>query len=165
MQGTTPMRKVLWAAGATGAAIILALAGAAGQPALAAGLAGYCQGQPSHARPQKVPPELETAIAKLLDMDVDYLRPQTFVRCVGPQLMVCVIGANLACGKADIRRQLPSADAFCRVNPDAAIVPFVATGHDTVYEWRCHGRRAVAGKQFQTVDPQGYIAANWRRAP
>ncbi len=155
------MRRGLHAAGVTAAAMILALAG---QPALAAGAAGYCPGQPSHARPRKIPPQLETAIAKFLEMDVEALRPQTYVRCVGPQLMVCVIGANLACGKADIRRKLPGADAFCRANPDAAIVPFAATGHATIYEWRCVGSDAVAGKKFQTVDPQGYITANWRKA-
>ena len=51
---------------------------------------------------------------------------------------------------------------LCRENPDAEIVPFAATGHDTIYEWRCIGHQAVAGKRFQTVDPQGFIAENWR---
>jgi hypothetical protein len=39
-----------------------------------------------------------------------------------------------------------------------------ATGHDTIYEWSCNGRRAVAGKTVMTVDPQGYIAENWKEA-
>ncbi|MGB6535489.1 MAG: hypothetical protein WBF58_05950 [Xanthobacteraceae bacterium] len=37
-----------------------------------------------------------------------------------------------------------------------------ATGHDTVYAWSCKGRRAVAGKAAVRVDPQGYIAENWK---
>ena len=38
----------------------------------------------------------------------------------------------------------------------------VATGHDTIYEWHCVKGRAVAGKVVTAVDPQGYIAGNWR---
>ena len=113
-------------------------------------------------RPHKVPPELEASIGKFLEMDADYFRPQTFVRCVGPRLMVCIIGANLACGKANTRRKLSGATAFCRENPNSNIVPFAATGHDTIYEWRCVGDHAVAGRKFQTVDRQGFIAENWR---
>jgi hypothetical protein len=37
-----------------------------------------------------------------------------------------------------------------------------ATGHDTIYDWSCKGRRAVAGKAMLTVDPQGYISENWK---
>jgi hypothetical protein len=37
-----------------------------------------------------------------------------------------------------------------------------ATGHATIYEWSCKGARAVPGKALVTVDPQGYIADNWK---
>jgi hypothetical protein len=37
-----------------------------------------------------------------------------------------------------------------------------ATGHDTIYAWSCKGHRAIADKAAMTVDPQGYIADNWR---
>jgi len=37
-----------------------------------------------------------------------------------------------------------------------------ATGHATIYEWSCDGRSAVPGKALVTVDPQGYIAENWK---
>ena len=40
-----------------------------------------------------------------------------------------------------------------------------ATGHATIYEWSCKRRRAVAGKVVVTVDPQGYIAENWKEVP
>ena len=46
-----------------------------------------------------------------------------------------------------------------RWHPD---IPMVATGHETVYEWSCKGKRAVAGKQVMQVDPRGYIADNWK---
>jgi hypothetical protein len=37
-----------------------------------------------------------------------------------------------------------------------------ATGHGTIYQWSCQGRRAVASKAAVHVDPQGYIAENWK---
>jgi hypothetical protein len=76
--------------------------------------------------------------------------------------MGCYIGANLDCFKAETRRVLPGATAWCRQNPGSQIIPMSATGHDTIYEWSCHGRRAVVGKAMVTVDPQGYIAENWK---
>ena len=37
-----------------------------------------------------------------------------------------------------------------------------ATGHDTIYAWRCVGKRAVAGKALVAVDAHGYDAGNWK---
>jgi hypothetical protein len=85
-----------------------------------------------------------------------------FVRCVGPKLLACVIGANLHCGKADARSALPGATAYCRQNPSADFIPMYATGHATIYAWRCAGGRAVPGKIVATVDAKGYIARNWK---
>ena len=36
------------------------------------------------------------------------------------------------------------------------------TGHDTIYDWRCVNGEAVAGKALVTVDPQGFVAENWK---
>lgn len=129
------------------------------EPAQAAG--PYCPSA-SHARPAKVPPDLVSAVAKTFQIDNGAARGAAYVRCVGPQLMGCYVGANLDCDKADMRRALPGATAWCRSNPEAANVPMAATGHDTIYDWSCKGRRAVAGKAITTVDPQGYIADNWK---
>jgi hypothetical protein len=60
------------------------------------------------------------------------------------------------------RRSLPDASAFCRDNPNADMIPMFATGHDTIYAWRCVGRRAVAEKAVVAVDPDGYDAGNWK---
>ena len=84
------------------------------------------------------------------------------MRCAGAKLLACVVGANLNCGKANKRRSLPGASEFCRANPDAQIIPMAATGHDTIYTWRCVGRRAVAVKAVVAVDPDGYDAGNWK---
>jgi hypothetical protein len=136
-----------------GAAVLLA------QPAAAAGL--YCP-NPDHETPGKVPPGLIGAVATTFEIDNDSVRNAAFVRCVGPKLMGCYIGANLDCDKAETNRSLPGATAWCHDNPGSKIIPMSVTGHDTIYEWSCKRHRAIAGKAVVTVDLLGYIADNWR---
>jgi hypothetical protein len=121
----------------------------------------YCP-NPAHTSPAKVPPDLVPAVAKTFAIDSTTVSNGAFVRCVGNKLMACAVGANLVCDKADQRRDLPGATAWCRDNPRSDSIPMVATGHATIYEWSCKRRRAVAGKIVVTVDPQGYIAENWK---
>jgi hypothetical protein len=129
------------------------------RPAYAA--PAYCP-NPGHARAAKVPPGLVAAVAAAFNIDKSAVPNTAFVRCVGVTLMGCYVGANLNCDKANTRRVLPGSTAWCRSNPDATNIPMVATGHDTVYEWSCKGKRAVAGKQVMQIDPRGYIADNWK---
>ena len=84
------------------------------------------------------------------------------LRCAGSTLMACTVGANLNCGKADTGRALPGAIAYCRDNPESDFIPMFATGHATIYDWRCAGGKAVAGKTLLSVDPQGFVAENWK---
>jgi hypothetical protein len=128
---------------------------------LAAAAESYCP-NPEHATPEKVPPGLIGAVVTTFKIDNDTVRNAAFVRCVGSRLIGCYIGANLDCDKAETSRSLPGATAWCRDNPGSKNIPMSATGHDTIYEWSCKGHRAVAGKAMVTVDPQGYIADNWR---
>ncbi len=141
----------------------IAVASVAGLPPARAA-EPYCP-NPSHAGPAKVPAELVAAVSKALQIDDAATRSGTYVRCAGAKLLGCYVGANLDCFKADQRRSLPGATAWCRQNPDAQTIPMAVTGHDTIYEWSCKGRRAVAGKPVFTVDPQGYIAENWKAIP
>jgi hypothetical protein len=140
------------------AAIIAGAGIAFPQPAAAA---PYCA-NPTHAAPAKVPPDLVSAVAKTFGIDSTVVANGAFVRCVGARLMACAVGANLVCDKADQRRELPGATEWCRDNPRADNIPMFATGHATIYQWSCKRRRAVAGKVVVTVDPQGYIAQNWK---
>lgn len=128
------------------------------QPPAAA--TSYCPNR-AHARPAKVGADLVAAVAKTFQIDEGAAR-DAFVRCVGATLMACSVGANLDCGKADARRALPGATAWCRQNPGSTMIPMYATGHATIYAWSCHGNRAIAGKTVLAVDRQGYIAANWK---
>jgi hypothetical protein len=131
------------------------------QPAAAA---PYCP-NPAHTSPAKVPADLTAAVAKTFQIDNGAAGGAAYVRCAGPKLLGCYIGANLDCFKAETRRKLPGATAWCRDNPGSSVVPMAATGHDTIYAWSCNGRRAVAGRAMVTVDPQGYIAENWKEMP
>jgi hypothetical protein len=152
------MRVIATGAGLLFAALIVAAVSPV-KPGFAAG--AYCP-NPGHATPGKVPADLMSAVATTFQIDSDAVRKAAFVRCAGPKLMGCYIGANLDCDKAETSRSLPGATAWCRGNPGSKIIPMSATGHDTIYEWSCKGRHAVAGKAMATVDPQGYIADNWR---
>jgi hypothetical protein len=159
--GEDPMRDRV----ATMSLVIAVLAAASlSVPQSAAAAAAYCP-NPAHARPAKVPRDMIATVAKMFQVDSAALGDAAFVRCVGAKLVACYVGANLNCGKADTRRTLPGATAWCAANPGSKIVPMSATGHDTIYEWSCNGNRAIAGKSAVTVDPQGYIADNWKDVP
>lgn len=146
-------------------AIVAALAFGALQlpcPASAASGAAICASGAGPRAPVPVPKALEADIARTFGIPVEMVRDGGFVRCAGRRLLACVIGANLNCGKANKSRSLPGATEFCRANPDADNIPMAATGHDTIYDWRCVGRRAIATKAIVAVDGQGYDAGNWK---
>jgi len=117
------------------AAVVHEQPAAAGRP--------YCP-DPAHASPGKVPTDLLAAVAKAFEIDEASVRDAAFVRCVGKKLLACWVGANLVCDKADRRRSLPGATAWCREHPGSKGIPMSATGHATIYDWSCNGRGAVA---------------------
>ena len=146
-------------------AIVAALAFGAppfASPASAASGAAFCSSAAAPRASIPIPRQLEARVAEAFGLPVDLVRDTGFVRCAGSRLLACVIGANLNCGKANPSRSLPGASEFCRENPDADNIPMAATGHDTIYDWRCVGRRAVATKTVVAVDAQGYDAENWK---
>ena len=134
-------------------------------PASAASRPAYCARSAPPRAPVPVPSDLEAAVARTFGVPVDAVRHGGFVRCAGGRLLACLVGANLNCGKANARRSLPGASEYCRANPNADFIPMAATGHDTIYAWRCAGGRAVAGKAVGAVDPDGYDAGNWKEVP
>jgi len=42
-------------------------------------------------------------------------------------------------------------------------MPMSATVHATVYDGKCFGRMARAGRMIIDVDPRGFIAADWKQ--
>ena len=75
---------------------------------------------------------------------------------------LCNYGANLVCDKADVNRDSLGAEEFCRENPDSIGVPMSATGHATIYEWKCVGQQPRIIRQVNQVDARGFIAENWK---
>ena len=150
--------RMQWSFALIGAALALARLSA---PAYADD-AAYCSAGGRHNAAAPAPASLESAIAGAFQVSPDVVHGGAYVRCRQGKLIACIVGANLVCGKADARRRLAGASAFCAQNPDAESVPMVATGHATIYDWSCKGTTAGAGKVLMTVDPQGYIADNWK---
>jgi uncharacterized protein YecT (DUF1311 family) len=92
----------------------------------------------------------------------DMLATQAKFRCMGGRIYTCFIGANLPCSKMNTDEKNPGAEAFCKDNPAADSVPMVATGHDTLYSYRCKdGHAEVAGKLYQT-DQRGFAESLWK---
>lgn len=85
-----------------------------------------------------------------------------FWRCMQGKVYVCVVGANLPCGsKADRAKLNPGAEAYCRENPGAPDVPAFATGHETIYSWRCAAGKAVRGAPIADLDRRGFRRDLW----
>jgi hypothetical protein len=92
-----------------------------------------------------------------------YIQKSTSFRCMEGKVWLCNTGANLVCGKAEASRTSAGAAAFCKQNPGSDVVPMAATGHDTIYEWTCAGKKAVISKQVETIDPRGFLTDNWKQ--
>jgi uncharacterized protein YecT (DUF1311 family) len=117
---------------------------------------------PAHAQSGSVPANLVTAVAKTCQIDEVAVRDAAVVGCVGHKPPGCYIGANLDCYTADARRALPGATDWYREYPGSSDIHVYVTGRGAIYGWSCKGRRAVAGQAVRAVDPQGYVAENWK---
>jgi hypothetical protein len=131
-------------------------------PAVAQDAPAACRPNQTDRVARPAPDALLPVLARTFGVAPDGLSGGSYVRCAHGRLMGCMVGANLECGPADVSRRSPGATSFCRDNPNVDTVPMAATGHATVYDWRCVGRRAVAGRRSVEVDPLGFIAVNWR---
>lgn len=90
----------------------------------------------------------------------------TVFRCANGHVLVCTAGANLPCGPANTSRVPgPGASAWCRDHPDETFIPAVATGHDTIFAWRCRHGAPVVDRQVLTVDARGFVAQYWKSLP
>lgn len=82
-------------------------------------------------------------------------------RCMNGTIYACFIGANLPCSKINTDTRNPGADAFCKDNPGADSVPMAASGHDTLYSYRCRkGHAETVGKLFD-LDRRGFAKSLW----
>lgn len=95
-------------------------------------------------------------------MSADEVVRTGVMRCAQGQVMACLTGANLNCGRAEVSRVNHGAIDWCREHRDADFVPAYVTGHETIYAWRCHDGHAVVARHAMHADPYGFVAENWR---
>jgi hypothetical protein len=124
----------------------------------------YCArvGDDDQTRP--IPPSLVSQALRLFylkPVDPEQVEKSTVYRCMHGAVWLCNYGANLSCAKADVSRVSKGAEAYCGGFPGAAVVPMAATGHDTIYSWKCVGKepRIISSEK---VDARGFIANQWR---
>jgi hypothetical protein len=117
-------------------------------------------------RPTPLPAWLVSRAKHLfqIDMPDGLIQKTTVYRCLNGKTLLCMAGANLACGKANTNRDLPSVADWCRDHTESDSVPMFVTGHDTVYRWHCSGGRPGIDATAETVDARGFIARNWKDA-
>jgi hypothetical protein len=136
-------------------------------PASAQDVQAYCARVGDDDRVQPIPDALLPNARRMFDVEAgtadSYVQATTSVRCMNGAVWLCSYGANLICEKADVSRDSPGADQFCKQNPDSIGVPMAATGHATVYDWKCVGREARITGQIVEVDGRGFIAGNWKQ--
>lgn len=124
-----------------------------------------CSGMRTDDTTRPIPPTMAPAVVATfkLHMTTAEITRNGVYRCVDGQVYACMTGANLNCGKANTQMLNRGGDFWCRQHPDAASIPFFATGHDSIYAWRCDGSRAVIARQVSHVDARGFTSENWRR--
>ena len=97
------------------------------------------------------------------DIPFEILQSGSVWRCMDGQVYACFVGANLPCEAKVNTDKTPGQDAidFCQANPDSDFVPAVATGRETVYEWRCTGGTPEVVRQVSEPDAQGFFSEIW----
>ncbi|MEW6437350.1 MAG: hypothetical protein AB1508_09330 [Pseudomonadota bacterium] len=125
----------------------------------------YCANVVNDDRLHAVPSSLGPIVARLFNVSGAYASQTTSYRCADGKVMLCNVGANLPCGKANLSKSLPGATAWCKDNPKSDFIPMAATGHDTIYNWHCANGIAVAGAPVSKVDARGFFIDNWKTLP
>jgi hypothetical protein len=137
----------------------------AAEPAADRAPVEYCRSIGTDDTLRPPPPELAQALRRAFGVAGAYARETSFYRCDRGAVMLCTVGANLVCGKANTSTRLPAANVWCRENPNSDFIPLAVTGHDTIYEWICDGAKAVPKRKSSTVDERGFISENWKKLP
>jgi hypothetical protein len=121
---------------------------------------GSSYGAASGAALGALEPYLRDALG--LSRDVSLPPNEISWRCMDGKVYVCARGANIPCdSKADRSKLNPGAANYCRENPNAAEVPAYATGHRTIYRWKCIDGRAERDPTVSATDRRGFRADFW----
>ncbi len=114
--------------------------------------------------PEGVLETLRTAL-NTPDLPIEMLENGSFWRCMDGEVYGCFVGANLPCEAKANTDKAPTQEEidFCQQNPDSDFIPAVATGRETVYEWRCREGSPEIVQQVLHPDAQGFISEFWYR--
>jgi hypothetical protein len=116
-----------------------------------------CAGQGTDDVVRPIPPSLYDFANKLFGEDAT---STTVYRCMSGMVLVCPIGNGFSCDRPSTDRRNPGADQYCRENPGSDFVPMAASGHGTIYTWKCAGGRAVVDF-VEKLDERGFRADAW----
>ncbi len=108
-------------------------------------------------------PSLAPAIRRLFGLSGADVLKSSYYRCAGGAVLVCSVGANLPCGKANSSKTLPAAAQWCATHANSDFIPMYVTGHDTLYSWRCAGASAAAGAPIGKLDARGFFPDYWKK--
>ena len=108
------------------------------------------------------PPSLAPAIRRLFNIRGHYEAKAAYYRCADGAVKVCFVGANLPCGKANTRKNLPAVARWCETHPDTKSIPLYVTGHDSLYSWHCVGAKVTTGAPVGTLDGRGFFENYWK---
>ena len=111
---------------------------------------------------RRPPRSLGPAIHRLFDIAGSHARATACYRCAGSGVLLCNVGANLPCGKANTGKELPAATQWCDTHANSDFIPMYVTGHDTLYSWRCVDRVAEPGAPIGELDGRGFFAEYWK---
>jgi hypothetical protein len=113
--------------------------------------------------PEVVAQGLKKAFGAPADAPLGPFLRNTFWRCMDGQVYACTVGANLPCQeRADVsRKPTQGMTDFCKNNPHAEVIPAVATGRATVYEWTCANDLPEVVRQFAQPDARGFLSNIW----
>jgi hypothetical protein len=109
------------------------------------------------------PRSLASAIGRLFNVSGGETLAATYYRCARGDVLVCWVGANLPCGKANTSKDLPPATRWCESHANSDFIPMYVTGHDTLYSWHCAGRAALAGSPVGKLDSRGFFQQYWKK--
>jgi hypothetical protein len=123
----------------------------------------YCARVGTDDQVRAAPAALAGDIRRLFHVDGRFAVRSSYYRCADGAVLVCWVGANLPCGKANTAKELPAATQWCATHRNSDFIPMVVTGHDTLYSWRCAGGKAEAGAPVGPLDARGFFAEYWKK--
>jgi hypothetical protein len=124
-----------------------------------------CRGNTTDDTPREIPRSLVPDALRLFGLEkmpAEQVRHSTLYRCAGGRLLLCNLGANLPCGRADTSRNLRAADAWCAEHSGSDFIPMYVTGHDTIYRWHCDGTKSATTGEPLAIDRRGFISRFWK---